>query len=966
MRLITTVAISSAAGVIANQQRTCSANDGSCGTSASQCSLYLAPSTLPHSGLGLFSGLAIPVDESINEYTSRSPADDHAPQRDEGTDAATSWSDMFIPLGDPHYKALPHRGQQRFPSWLRYIWPEKPESLATLEDTFLFSFPAVPAHLWDFDQGLNHADGLEFYLDDLNDELFERYPDWESTERASAFVPGLASLANHHRTAEASSSGGPNDGPGLANMDRMYDKSRSDYGGYEAPWHAGAGAFTPHHGVEFKATRDVMEGMELLIDYGDQWQEENDYKLKHIARKEQENKVDSNDGSNNSDYRPKRGFVEGIHKKWDDVVEENHFEIPYELPTEKAKREGLAEGKARDSSEFEEGYNPYSEYRTNDHHLWPEERGEWRGNEVRHEENPYPANDETIVRSIDWLGMNGVCLTNGKLRVGNSPIENAGRGVFAAQPISEGSVVLTSPLIVMRQEDFTMYKTDPKQKINRNIVDKSTVIGTELLMNYAYTHPDSPVYLVPSAPLVNFVNHGTSSKKKKKKKKKTPPTANVELSWPKEGSNSANLFEWAYNQKHGSHYDMNFETYDFGSNPNGWLKDHAIDVMERSGKLAFEYVALRNINDGEEILIDYGPLWEEAWSDYARLNPYGRAGYFRCALGVPDGFFPKKWMKVGDTYEIAEIQDLANKPLKPGEVLPMTWAHNGKPLGSKYAYVVGLEKGFSHRFLKYSEEIGVIELYRRLLSEQEGYHLESDAFSVFTPGTFMNTTTAEDKLMEIFAHRYKSDKYRFNMHFVAAWEERARKDMLKALGDAGFDMAVKGFGERFGYDNMTCFHSSYMGMTHCDRSLMHSDIYATDDKSWNIVFPLITIDGSEPELDVMSEDMNTIVGVNYLKDVAYAMGDFGFHKTRMVAYYDPDDDRLNNADLTDPSVLPMRVVFGAYCSQIDETNVAMIRHIYDGDDPAPFADQFKDFPMREIHWDSSGASTLANPGGKGL
>ena len=45
---------------------------------------------------------------------------------------------------------------------------------------------------------------------------------------------------------------------------------------------------------------------------------------------------------------------------------------------------------------------------------------------------------------------------------------------------------------------------------------------------------------------------------------------------------------------------------------------------------------------------------------------------------------------------------------------------------------------------------------------------------------------------------------------------------MKGLGDAGFDLALKGLGERFGYDNMTCFHASYMGVTHCDMSLMHS------------------------------------------------------------------------------------------------------------------------------------------------
>ena len=81
--------------------------------------------------------------------------------------------------------------------------------------------------------------------------------------------------------------------------------------------------------------------------------------------------------------------------------------------------------------------------------------------------------------------------------------------------------------------------------------------------------------------------------------------------------------------------------------------------------------------------------------------------------------------------------------------------------------------------------------------------------------------------------------------------------------------------------------------------------------------------------------------MHYLKDVAYAMGDFGFHQTRPSKYYDPDDDSNDYGNNTANGV-PIRVVFGAYCSQIDETNVA-IRHVYDGDDPAPFADQLRNF-----------------------
>ena len=172
-----------------------------------------------------------------------------------------------------------------------------------------------------------------------------------------------------------------------------------------------------------------------------------------------------------------------------------------------------------------------------------------------------------------------------------------------------------------------------------------------------------------------------------------------------------------------------------------------------------------------------------------------------------------------------------NKPLTPGVAVPMTWAHNGKPVLSKYAYAVGMEKRFLDRFLEYSEKKGVIELYRKLLTEEEGYDLPSDGFSVYKPGTLVHNTSKMDGSMEFFAHWYKSSSWHFNIHFVVAWDESARKDVLNALGDAGFDIVVKAIGERFGYNNMTCFHASYMGVTHCDKSKMHSDIYATDEKS---------------------------------------------------------------------------------------------------------------------------------------
>ncbi len=580
------------------------------------------------------------------------------------------------------------------------------------------------------------------------------------------------------------------------------------------------------------------------MDYGNTWNGKNKEKLEWIAH---------NNKNKKQGARTRQGFVDGIAKKWDHVVKRELNTCPRELPTEKAKRDRLAEGKAADSSQFKDGEKPYSEYRYNDFHpsSWST-KSEYDISDNDNDEEDYDIDVQRhtdIIKPLSWLNQNGVCLSSGRLKVGSSNIEYAGRGLFAATNIGNGEVVMTSPLIAMREEDFTIYKSGSEKTFVRDIIDKTTVMGQELLLNYAFKHPDSPLYLVPSAPLANFINHGVR--------------ANVKVRWPMTGSNSAKLFEWAYKQEHGDHFNNDFENTKF-NDPNPWLRDHPIDVMERSGKLALEYVALGDIGPGEEILLDYGEIWQTAWEEFRKRHPYTRLGYFRHAIGVPE-LFPENWLHVSDRYEVAELQDLDNNPLVPGKAVPMTWAHNGKAVGSKYAYVVGLEKGFSEKFLEYSEKKGVVELYRKLLTEQEGYHLPSDGFGVYHPATLVNSTSEGDAF---FAHRYHSTAWRFNMHFVAAWEESARKDVLKALGDAGFDIALQGIGERFGYDNMTCFHASYMGVTHCDKSKMHSDIYATNDKSWNIVFPLITVEGTDPELDVRCLDCCNFFVMNLCFDSA--------------------------------------------------------------------------------------------------
>jgi len=172
------------------------------------------------------------------------------------------------------------------------------------------------------------------------------------------------------------------------------------------------------------------------------------------------------------------------------------------------------------------------------------------------------------------------------------------------------------------------------------------------------------------------------------------------------------------------------------------------------------------------------------------------------------------------------------------------------------------------------------------------------------------------------------------MHYVAAFDEAARVSFLRAFGDGGFDVVLESIVNEFGMDNITCFHLSYMGVSDCDQSFTHADLYKTGGKSFNIIWPVITVNGSKPELDIISDDPNIVVSIKYMYDRAAVMGDWAYHKTSSIDYADSG---------------LMRVVVALYCAQIDETNADRLATIYEGEDPAPFYDQFKR-PIKEIHW----------------
>ena len=178
------------------------------------------------------------------------------------------------------------------------------------------------------------------------------------------------------------------------------------------------------------------------------------------------------------------------------------------------------------------------------------------------------------MRDLEWLKQRGYCQDH--LYPSLSTIPQAGRGAFATRNLPKGTIVGYSPLIHMgnNRQLWDIQYRDPKNPKQINYVQQ------DLILNYSFGHKESTLLLTPYGAMVNFINH---SKEK----------ANVKIVWPKKES-VAHKPDWL-------HKDL----------------DTISHTVEKIG-LSFEYVALRDIQQDEEVFLDYGDDWQEAWDNHVR------------------------------------------------------------------------------------------------------------------------------------------------------------------------------------------------------------------------------------------------------------------------------------------------------------------------------------------------------------
>jgi SET domain len=170
------------------------------------------------------------------------------------------------------------------------------------------------------------------------------------------------------------------------------------------------------------------------------------------------------------------------------------------------------------------------------------------------------------VRTVPWLREHGMCIDHIRIQTATDP--SMGRGAFAVRRLKKGTIVAPAPL----------------QLFPNRAAFAEVAVGPEpLFLNYCYSVGDTEMLLYPYGPGVGLINHASPRKGKRK--------PNVELQWSTHSMNHATWLDLPLSQ---------------------------LRQMDYPGGLILDVVALRNIQPGEELYMDYGEAWETAWDEHVQ------------------------------------------------------------------------------------------------------------------------------------------------------------------------------------------------------------------------------------------------------------------------------------------------------------------------------------------------------------
>lgn len=453
-----------------------------------QCQLYMAESSIPNAGLGMFTSVHI-----------------------------KPYSDIFHPDVVINVVDFRHHNQMRKELERRQLgeWNEVNSEGLSDKNEKCFKWAtdgecnANPAYMLEScKRSCTELPNLEKEYKWLPDSYY-----WNSNETSSRYeaydvqslVPGLGMLANSHL--------------GLVNV--YMNRPSIDSAGLDRKVDPGAGAFSSFHGLSYGAKRPIPAGMEIFSDYGNKW----------FSDRDQYSFVPLSWDYRNAD-KLLHTFTDFVRTKGNTFAKELLSFIQTDLISDNRLRSLLPSDVDEAKKAQKQGAAMYS----------------------------LP----NAIRSDEWFEKNAYCLDNIEPR--KSSLPQAGRGAFATRKISKGDVVAPAPMVHLNKSQMHMYR---KQG---GFIEHW---GEQLIMNYCYGHPRSSLLLLPYSPVTNFINHNSERSK-----------VNTRIQWSK-----LNHKEW---------FELSVEEV----------------LSKNAAGLVMEFRAIRDILEGEEIFIDYGSSWEDAWENH--------------------------------------------------------------------------------------------------------------------------------------------------------------------------------------------------------------------------------------------------------------------------------------------------------------------------------------------------------------
>ena len=228
--------------------------------------------------------------------------------------------------------------------------------------------------------------------------------------------------------------------------------------------------------------------------------------------------------------------------------------------------------------------------------------------------------------------------------------------------------------------------------------------------------------------------------------------------------------------------------------------------------------------------------------------------------------------------------------------------------------------------LGFARDLGVVNIFRRLLIDG----------NPLPPGT--------DLEVVLNGHNWYIDRpqkhWDSDMHWVSPSDEEAHSGFLEALGGAGFDEVLRAIGERFDLDGLYIYHLTFIGVSRCNEGYIHHDFKHTDGKAFNVIVPLMLVDGSPPELILTTDDDEDVMGLHkYRYDVGSIVGDYAMHATASCDYRDENG---------------MRLAATIYFADVNDDNVDAVIDSFTQMYP-PHEPEFLP-PYQSLHWDPNDPS----------